>query len=403
MLILNRFLNVINLILAIAACGTALLLNQRRIELRERANVFADIIVESVVEVDGKTGTDTWLGNGLGDDIKAEQLGWEAYHTDPEAVKAQLAKINELMAQATQHRNQLSKEIFRLGDALKTPFKNEETAIVRTLNQFGQTETEVKAIESHIQDLQKRELEIVTQIVTLSETINKGIEAGDINDPSTLEDQSYSTPLEKLNRNVKNIYDRANTLSTTLKKAIAAAPLVDWTADSDQLSSEDEYASQTDKFIADMEAYNKKIKEFQAAAEKIEELTINAEELALNLEEANGELNELKNTIGKKDTEIARLARQVEILTPEDDAVGAMPQHLTAEVLEVNTTFDFIVLNKGSEDDVFNKGEMLIHNNGEYVCKVRITRVLDNQAIAEVLNVARKGMPEVGFQAIVAK
>ena len=50
MLILNRFLNVINLLLAIAACGTALLLNQRRIELRERADVFATNIVETVVE-----------------------------------------------------------------------------------------------------------------------------------------------------------------------------------------------------------------------------------------------------------------------------------------------------------------------------------------------------------------
>ena len=43
MLILNRFLNVINLLLAIAACVTAVLLNKRRIELRERADIFAEI------------------------------------------------------------------------------------------------------------------------------------------------------------------------------------------------------------------------------------------------------------------------------------------------------------------------------------------------------------------------
>jgi hypothetical protein len=404
MLILNRFLNVINLLLAIAACGTALLLNQRRIELRERADVFATNIVETVVEIDGKTGTDTWLGDGIGDTIKAEQFGWEAYHNNPDAIKKQLTDIKALMAKATEHRNQLSTEILRLGKAVKAPFDIEDDkAIVRTLNQYGQTEEQVKIIESHIEALDKREKEIVAQIVALSNTINKAIEASDINDPSTLEDQSYTTPLEKLNRNVKNLYDRANTLSETFKQAIAAAPLADWTADADQLASEDEYASQTAKFIADMEAYNKKVKEFQAAAEKIEELMVKTEELELNLEDANGEINELKNTVGKKDTEIARLERQVELLTPDEDAVGAMPPNLTATVLEVNTTFDFIVIDKGSEDEVFNRGEMLIHHDGEYVCKVKITRVLDNKAIAEVLNVARKGMPEVGFEAIVAK
>lgn len=402
MLILNRFLNVINLLLAIAACGTALLLNQRRIELRERADVFANNIVESVVEIDGKTGSDTWLGDGIGDKINADQLGWEAYHTNPSSVKEQLTKIKALMAKATEHRNQLSSEILRIGKVAKAPFEQDETGVVRTLNQYGQTDGEVKIIENHLIALDKREKEIVAQIVALSNTINKAIEASDINDPSTLEDQSYTTPLEKLNRNVKNLYDRANTLSDTFKKAIAAAPLVDWTADADQLASEDEYSAQTAKFIADMEAYNKKVKEFQAAAEKIEELMVKTEELELNLEEANGEINELKNAVGIKDTQIARLERQIEILTPEEKT-GALPANLTATVLEVNTTFDFIVLDKGSEDEVFNRGEMLIHHNGEYVCKVKITRVLDHKAIAEVLNVARKGMPEVGFEAIVAQ
>jgi hypothetical protein len=212
------------LLLAIAACGTALLLNQRRIELRERADVFATNIVESVVEIDGKTGSDTWLGDGIGDKINADQLGWEAYHTNPASVKEQLTKIKALMAKATEHRNQLSNEILRVGNAVKAPFDDKDS-VVRTLNQYGQTEDNVKLIVNHIEALEKREKEIVAQIVALSNTINKAIGASDINDPSTLEDQSYTTPLEKLNRNVKNLYDRANTLSNTFKEAIAAAPL----------------------------------------------------------------------------------------------------------------------------------------------------------------------------------
>ncbi|MDD7986839.1 von Willebrand factor type A domain-containing protein [Lentisphaera marina] len=61
-----------------------------------------------------------------------------------------------------------------------------------------------------------------------------------------------------------------------------------------------------------------------AMKEKLEEYQIKSEELELNLEEANGEINELKNTVGKKDTEIARIERQVELLTPDEDAVGAV-------------------------------------------------------------------------------
>ena len=78
------------------------------------------------------------------------------------------------MTQATDHRNQLSEQILRVGKTNETPFKNDDEAIVRSLNQLGQTEETIKAIEDHMKVLQKREDEIVARIVKLSESINKG-------------------------------------------------------------------------------------------------------------------------------------------------------------------------------------------------------------------------------------
>ena len=80
-----------------------------------------------------------------------------------------------------------------------------------------------------------------------------------------------------------------------------------------------------------------------------------------------------------------------------------MPADLIAEIVEIDNNFDFVVLNKGDEDKVKKNGEMLIHNNGTYVCKIKITRVLKNKAIAEVLDVTRKSTPTIGNTAIVAK
>ena len=61
MTIVNKILNVLIFLLAIAACVAAVLLHERRIELRKRADVMADILTKTAEITDGEGETSTEL------------------------------------------------------------------------------------------------------------------------------------------------------------------------------------------------------------------------------------------------------------------------------------------------------------------------------------------------------
>ena len=401
MLFLNRFLNAINLLLAIAACTAAFYLNKRRVELRERADILATKLVDTVVALEGDPNSPTWFGTSHKDSITEDKLNWEAYHTDKAGLLENLNKTDELARDLTTHKEQLAKDIIRIANTMENPFKSEDETNAN-LNSVGQIEQEIKLIDAHFKAMRERENKIITEIALISETIKKPIVATDLSDINNLQDGSYSTPLDKLKRNTKSLYERCNALADTLKKAIEAAPKHEWTADANELASEDAYMNSTDSFITDVGKFNGKLDELAKTLERNEELVVKTEELELNLETATQEVSDLKNEVGKHLASINRLEKQLEEIVGTSEDTN-MPADLIAEIVEIDNNFDFVVLNKGDVDKVKKNGEMLIHNNGTYVCKIKITRVLKNKSIAEVLDVTRKSTPTIGNLAIVAK
>ena len=401
MLFLNRFLNAINLLLAIAACTAAFYLSKRRVELRERADILATKIEETVVSLEGNGDSPTWFGTNYKEQVTQENLNWESFHKDKKGLVENLSSLDTLAQELTTHKEKLAKDIVRIANTMENPFKS-ETDTTANLNSVGQIEAEIKLIDAHFKAMRERENKIITEVALISESIQKPIVATDLSDISNLQDGSYSTPLDKLKRNTKSLYERCGALADTLKKAIEAAPKHEWTANADELASEDAYMNSTNNFISDVALFNGKLDELAKTLERNEELVVKTEELELNLEKVTQEVSDLKNEVGKQIAMVARLEEELKRRTGDDEAT-TMPPDLIAEIVEIDNNFDFVVLNKGDEDKVVRNGEMLIHNNGTYVCKIKITRVLKNKAIAEVLDVTRKSTPTIGNTAIVAK
>ena len=85
-----------------------------------------------------------------------------------------------------------------------------------------------------------------------------------------------------------------------------------------------------------------------------------------------------------------------------------MEAGFSAQVVEANDRFDFLVLNKGKKQGVKHNVEMVIHSNGKYICKVVVTKVLENSSVCDILPITRPKdeegnflMPSSGDEAVV--
>ena len=119
---------------------------------------------------------------------------------------------------------------------------------------------------------------------------------------------------------------------------------------------------------------------------------------------------DLKKTIQQRDVFSAEnqyLTQQVNGLKAElDSIIGTgeykvpLPEGLKGTVLEVDSDWDFVVLDIGSRQGVIEKGEMLVNRSGNLVAKVKITSVMENRSIANVLSDWKQVDVSVGDQVV---
>ena len=101
------------------------------------------------------------------------------------------------------------------------------------------------------------------------------------------------------------------------------------------------------------------------------------------IEEINRENDQLKNINGSQKAQIQRISLQLADYKKRE--IVSIPDDIQAEVVEVNDRFNFLVINKGRDNGLMAQAELLIHNNGQYICKARISKVLKDKAVCDIL------------------
>lgn len=138
-------------------------------------------------------------------------------------------------------------------------------------------------------------------------------------------------------------------------------------------------------------------RELQIANERIDTLEFEKTSLEEEIDGLNDQLRDLQ--IAKEDLEaenrslelrIARLLPQTE-LGPTDT-----PEGLGGKVLLVNSDWNFIVIDLGSDDELAPLTRMLVHRDNHLVGRVRATAVEENLAICEIDRDFEKMPIEVG-------
>ena len=140
----------------------------------------------------------------------------------------------------------------------------------------------------------------------------------------------------------------------------------------------------------DLVKVNTLLHERAVAIKQVDDLTQQVTVLNNVKEELNKENDMLKNENGRLKAENKRISTQLEELKElyvKDRNV--MAPGFSAKVVESNDRFDFVVLNKGKKQGVKNNVEMVIHSNGKYICKVLVTKVLEESCVCDILPITR--------------
>jgi hypothetical protein len=98
--------------------------------------------------------------------------------------------------------------------------------------------------------------------------------------------------------------------------------------------------------------------------------------------------------------QLDRLNERIIILSGGELPPVILPQGLKGSIVQVDPKYDFVVLNIGGNQGVLERGEMLINRNGRLIGKVRITSVLPDKSVANVIKAWKQDEPFEGDEVL---
>lgn len=425
MVVVNKILNVLIFLLAIAACVAAVLLHQRRIELRGRADFFQKVIANVAEKLDGDTDKNTATDINASQEIKDDVLTWQAYkaagtedgkHT---AFEEKVSKLEEHTEKLFALKVTMADTFMTVKDTIKYQGDLPDDALKAALNSVDGFAQAAQPVIKKITAVSDRGTILSERLVEISKAINKSQDASnfDIYTDKDTGNEELKSNLSQLVGEASKLYGRTQALAKGYGEVIKA---FDAEGDKEQyyspdfnaqlLLSEDlnEIQSGVTTLYKDLKKVNVMLFERSVALKKVDELRVQVSTLENVKEELNKENDNLKNENGRLKASVKRISKQLAILEEQIGKRGVMAAGFTAQVLESNDRFDFLVLNKGKKDGVKHNVEMVIHNNGKYICKVVVTKVLENSSICDILPVTRPKdeqgkflMPSSGDEAVV--
>ncbi len=434
MIIVNKILNVLIFLLAIAACIAAILLHQRRLELRSRADLLSEVVANVATKIDGdkeaKTSTEI---NAQGYLPNKDVLSWQEYH------KAR--KMNGDVAEFKAFEEKVKKlpddveKLFTLKKIMADSFISFQRINKGASGLAAEDADNLKeALNSHItfsdnvapiikknEKIIKRGEEFAERIVAITKAIEKPQDVSNFDiysDSDTDSNDSLKGSLDQIAKQASAIVSRAQVLAKGYEEVFKGFDpqgenprYFQPNLNPQAMLSEDqsEIRNAIGTMYKDLVKVNTLLHERVVALKQVDDLTQQVTVLNSVKEELNKENDMLKNENGRIRAENKRISTQLEELKElyvKDRNV--MAPGFTAKVVESNDRFDFVVLNKGKKDGVKNNVEMVVHSGGKYICKVLVTKVLEDSCVCDILPITRPQdaqgnylLPNSGDEAVV--
>ncbi len=126
--------------------------------------------------------------------------------------------------------------------------------------------------------------------------------------------------------------------------------------------------------------------ELNEANDQIDVLKEEKQVLISQVDDLETELTQANEAIQDLRADIETLEGIIKELEGAQGDVVELDPGLSGEILTVNEPWNFVVLNIGKDVGLVPNAEMVVHRDDELVGKVRISRVQENMAVADIIS-----------------
>jgi exonuclease VII small subunit len=379
MAVLNRILSFFILILAIVTLVFGFLLAERRNELRQRGDMLADAVAAVVETLD--KGSETVYKK----DIHAETLNWQHFATlkDPNSptYDAFNNMMNNFRTQATDvvaQRDTLGSAIFDVAEIMEKD-GIDKAALTKVPNEAYKEPIDV--VKEHLRDVHSRDEALISRIEESALNIGHPMTKDILKNLD-----EYETPLGQYVDDVKSLHKRATNYGDTLAQTVTVIDEFDFEVDVNKLKDETAYPDQLEAILSDFTNINETLKEYERNKVELEETKAELEKSITALEDATEQAARLDAKLANVEADLAVTLQKLEQLQgAQGGGQNDVAFDVVGKILEVNYDWNYVIVNLGAKNNLVPNIELTVAREQEFICKLFVTKVMDNYSVAEIM------------------
>jgi hypothetical protein len=387
MKILNIFLSILILLLAVASAVFSYFLYEKRTQLVSGWEKMAQAVNSSAVNLDKGSGTE------VAKELSKENLGHDKY----DELDKRLPKLGE-------HTTKIISERDELANALRKIGQTSEVDNLQSLDKFKELasyKTNADAVVAKVNSNTRQ------QTATLNKICNTASKIGVDLRVSALKGSSYSSELGKLDSKISMVKRRISDSDRQFKTIYSV------TGGTSPLNfSDSAYKGSINKVVSSVRDLRKKYDRSQSSLRSKGNLVSN---LKNTVKQRDGRIDGLNKLMKKKIVEIQRLNRIItgatdsKVIDPWEDGSTEARRALQGKIIKVDRKYGFVVVDIGKNTKIKQaigtktnyaypmipvKSKMIVardidSSDGEYIGEIELVKINDECSIANVISTAK--------------
>jgi DNA repair exonuclease SbcCD ATPase subunit len=399
----NKIVNIVVLVLAIACVAFGSMLFKKREQLRFRGDKMAAVIGKVSQTMDKESESDyakklssAKLELNKDKDPQGEENKGKTLHlTNYDNIDNVLKPFEKQVDEVVKQRDELAGALNTVSETLKIP----ETYGVMVFKSLKTYESKKTSLLGLVEKVNTRDEAVIGQVVSSAGTLGFTV------DVSALKDlDNFRPPLSDFGAKVENFKKRLDNYASHISKICSILEVsspslvgddysVELAGSEDRVKAKKEEFEQTKRELASTKA------KLQETEEKLSNAITKTAELEKQIASLNEAIGKYKKMIGGEDMDLGK--------GPPQEA--ELARKLVGKVLEVNDKWDFIVIDLGknnkmrlgtSKKEIFvslPEGKNMIVSRGDRpVAEVKIVRVNESCSIADVVPGKKYGSIQPG-------
>jgi DNA repair exonuclease SbcCD ATPase subunit len=397
----NKIVNIVVLVLAVACVAFGSMLFKKREQLRFRGDKMAAVIGKVSQTMDKESESDYAKKlssaklelNDKKDTQAVENKGKTLHLTNYDNIDNVLKPFEKQVDEVVKQRDDLAGALNTVSETLKIP-ETYGVTVFKSLKTYADKKTSLLGL---VEKVNTRDEAVIGQVVSSAGTLGFTV------DVSALKDlDNFRPPLSDFGAKVENFKKRLDNYASHISKICSilevSAPSLageDYSAElagsEDRVKAKKEEFEQTKRDLASTKA------KLQETEEKLSSAITKTAELEKQIASLNEAIGKYRKMIGGED------------MDKEPPQEAELAKKLIGKVLEVNDKWDFIVIDLGknnkmhlgaSKKEIFvplPEGKKMIVSRGDRpIAEVKIVRVNESCSIADVIPGKKYGSIQPG-------